>query len=117
MKQKLTFLVIVHLAVLGPVACPAQDLLDDTPVEMSREQWRDTLRTSRERANLMRRERKRLPAYQPPTADQLAEEASRRILEDDSLLPGDIVSTNRGLLRFQGSSERARSPDDFVPVR
>lgn len=117
MTQKLIFLAIIHLAVLGPVACPAQDLPDDAPAEMSREQWRDTLKASRERADLMRRERKGLPAYQPPSANQLAEEASRRILEDDSLLPGDIVSTNRGLLRFQGSPERARRLDDFVPVR
>jgi hypothetical protein len=117
MKQKLTFLAIVHLAVLCPVACPAQELPDDPPVEISREQWRDTLKVSRERADLMRRERKGLTAYQPPSANQLAEEASRRILEDDSLLPGDIVSTNRGLLRFQGSPERARKPEDFVPVR
>lgn len=117
MKQKLTFLAIVHLAALGPIACPAQELPDGAPVEMSREQWQDTLKVSRERADLMRRERKGLPAYQPPSANQLAEEASRRILEDDSLLPGDIVSTNRGLLRFQGSAERARKPEDFVPVR
>ncbi|QIP05554.1 hypothetical protein [Bradyrhizobium symbiodeficiens] len=46
-----------------------------------------------------------------------AEEASKRILEDESLIPGDVVSTHRGLLRFQGSPEREHRPEDFVPVR
>ncbi|WP_339028243.1 hypothetical protein WI604_25785 [Bradyrhizobium symbiodeficiens] len=112
MKRKLIFLAIVHL----PVLCPAQDLPDDAPVEMSRDRWRDTLKASRERANLMRRERRGLPTYQPRLR-MSAEEASKRILEDESLIPGDVVSTNRGLLRFQGSPEREHRPEDFVPVR
>ncbi|MFT4115663.1 hypothetical protein [Bradyrhizobium sp.] len=110
---------IVHLATLGSVTCLAQEVLDEAPPppEMSREQWQDTLKASRERATQMRRERKGLPIYQQSTAKDLAEEASKRILEDDSLLPGDIVSTSRGLFRFQGSPDRERRPDDFVPVR
>jgi hypothetical protein len=40
-----------------------------------------------------------------------------RILEDSGLQPGDIVSTNRGLFRFQGNPDRERKPDDFVRIR
>lgn len=50
----------------------------------------------------MRRERRGLPTYQPPTGDERRRglEAHSRGREPDS---GDVVSTNRGLLRFQGS--------------
>ena len=50
-------------------------------------------------------------------AEEIAEAASRRVLEDDTLLPGDIVSTSRGLFRFQGSPDRERTPEDFVQIR
>jgi hypothetical protein len=53
----------------------------------------------------------------PPTVDEIAEEATRRILEDSSLQPGDIISTNRGLFRFQGDPDKERKPDDFVRIR
>ena len=57
----------------------------------------------------------RLP--QAPAAQELAKDVSRRVLEDDGLRPGDVVSTNRGLFRFQGAPDRERKPDDFVRIR
>jgi hypothetical protein len=117
MKQGLTFIAILHLAALGSPSSLAEELQDGDGPQMSREQWQDRLKASRERAAVMRRERKGLYADQPPTPDELAEEATKRVLEDGSLLPGDIVSTKRGLFRFQGSPDRQRKPDDFVPVR
>ena len=47
-----------------------------------------------------RRERKTSIAL-PPATEGMAEEASERLLEDDSLRPGDVVSTNRGLFDFK----------------
>ena len=40
-----------------------------------------------------------------------------QVLNDWSLERGDIVSTTEGLFIFQGRPDRARSPQDFVPVR
>jgi hypothetical protein len=83
---------------------------------MSREQWRARIQNSRERAEIVRRERRTfIPP--PPTSEELAEEASQRVLEDDSLRPGDVVSTNRGLFRYQGPPDRERRPDDFVRIQ
>jgi hypothetical protein len=53
----------------------------------------------------------------PPTPDEIAAEASKQVLEDESLRRGDIVSTNRGLFRFVGSPDKERTPDDFVLIR
>jgi hypothetical protein len=53
----------------------------------------------------------------PPAPDEFAAEASKQVLEDESLRRGDIVSTNRGLFRFIGSPDKERTPDDFVLIR
>jgi hypothetical protein len=82
---------------------------------MSWEEWQAHVKAAREQADMMRRERKSIA--QPPTPDEMAEEASKRALEDDSLRPGDIISTDRGLFRFEGSPDRERKPDDFVRIR
>ena len=76
---------------------------------MGREQLHVRVQSSRERAEIARRERKTSIAL-PPTTEELAEEASKRVLEDDRLRPGDVVSTNRGLFRFQGPPDRERRP-------
>jgi len=93
----------------------AQELFNDLS-QMSREQWRTRVQSSRERAETIRRERRTFTP-QPPTPEEVAEEASRRVLEDDSLRPGDVVSTNRGFFRFQGPPDREPRPDDFVRIR
>jgi len=116
MTQSLTLVAAFGLLALFSTSCPAQERPEDDPSQMSREQWRTRIRDSRERAEIVRRERRYL-IPPPPTSEELAEEASRRILENDSLRPGDVVSTNRGLFRFQGPSDRERRPDDFVRIR
>jgi hypothetical protein len=64
----------------------------------------------------MRREHRRF-VVQQPTVEEIAERNSKRVLEDDSLLPGDIISTDQGLYQFQGSPEGDRKPGDFVRIR
>jgi hypothetical protein len=83
---------------------------------MTREQWQAHLKSVRDRANSSRLQR-RTVAPLPPSQEELAEQASKRILEDETLLPGDVVSTNRGLFRFEGSPNRERTSDDFVRIR
>lgn len=116
MKRSVTSIAAIGLVALYSMSCTAQERPDGEPSEMSREEWQTHVKAARERANMMRREGKSFVA-QPPTLDEIAAEASKRILEDDSLRPGDVISTNRGLFRFQGSSDRERKPDDFVRIR
>lgn len=116
MTRSLILLTFLQLAVLASTTCLAQDRPTGDGPEMSRAEWQAQLKASRERADLMRRERKGGYVDQAPSPDDIAEEASRRVLEDDSLLPGDVVSTRRGLFRFQGAPDRERRPDDFVPI-
>jgi hypothetical protein len=54
---------------------------------------------------------------QEPSQDEIAEAASKRVLQDDSLKPGDIISTTHGLFRFRGAADRQPTPDDFVRLR
>jgi hypothetical protein len=117
MKPGLTFIAIINLAVVAfSMGCGAQERQAVEPSEMNREEWQARVRASREHADLMRREG-RASVRLPPTVDEMAEEASRRALRDDSLLPGDIVSTNRGLYRFRGAPDKERKADDFVRIR
>jgi hypothetical protein len=96
--------------------CPAQERTKEGLSDVSREEWQDHVKASRQQAEAMRRQGRRFVPL-PPTVDEIAEEATRRILEDSSLQPGDIISTNRGLFRFQGDPDKERKPDDFVRIR
>jgi hypothetical protein len=77
-------IVICGLAAVFSMRCIAQEEPD--PSRMSREQWQAQIRAARERSEAMRRER-RFFVLPPPTSEELAEEASRKVLEDDSLRP------------------------------
>ncbi len=116
MLQKHILISAFGFALMGSSVCAAQVLLTDDPPEVSRQEWQAHVRASRERADIMRRERKGFVSH-GPTPQEIAKEASRRALEDDSLLPGDIVSTSSGMYQFRGVPGRERSPDDFVRIR
>jgi len=49
--------------------------------------------------------------------DEIANRNSQRILEDDSLMPGDIISTNRGMFQYRGTPDGTKRPEDFVRIR
>jgi len=116
MKQGAIFITLASLAAVFSIDCRAQERAAADPSELSREEWQAHVKASRERVDLMRRDHGSLMPRQP-TPDELAEAASRRVFEDDSLLPGDIVSTNQGLFRFKGSPDGERKPDDFERIR
>jgi hypothetical protein len=111
----LIFAMAMNLAMLSSQGFGQEGATDYLP-EMSREDWQARVNASRARAELMRHEQRSF-AIEQPTIEEIAERNSRRILEDDSLLPGDIVSTDRGLFQFRGSPDRNRRPDDFVRIR
>ena len=88
------------------------DDLDD-PTAMTREQWRLRIEAAKARIQEMRREGKSM--IPPPDEDPL-----RRILEDSTLVYGDIVVTEGGMFKFIGRSEAPHNPEDFrraVPER
>jgi hypothetical protein len=101
---------------LLPIRGHAQKAFEQDPSQISREQWQTQVKAAREQSETIRRGRRHL-IPQAPTAEELAEDVSCRVLEDDSLRPGDVVSTNRGLFRFQGAPDREQKPDDFVRIR
>jgi hypothetical protein len=116
MKRKPISVAAGTTMILWSVGCAAQDRPPDDPPQINREEWRAQINAARERVDTMRRERKSF-APRTPTPDERAEEASRRILQDESLMPGDVVSTSQGLFQFQGSPDRERRPEDFVRIR
>jgi hypothetical protein len=141
MKRSLFFIATVSLTAGLSTGCRAQERATADP---SREEWQARVKASRERLDLRRQEltrernkqidprreeltrernkkidlmrRERKSMVPPPTQDEIAEAASRQVL-DDTLLPGDIVSTKAGLFRFRGSPDRERKPEDFEPLR
>jgi hypothetical protein len=78
-----------------------EDNLDLDVTTMTRDQWQARVKAAREQAQIARRERRTI-VTPPPTMDERAAAASRRVIEDDSLRPGDLVSTDQGLFRFLG---------------
>jgi hypothetical protein len=42
--------------------------------------------------------------------------ATERLLNDDSLQRGDIVSTKKGMFVYQGRPDQPRREQDFVPI-
>jgi hypothetical protein len=116
MKPVLIFIAIARLMIAWSTDCFAQDRPLDDPSQLNRDEWKAQVKASRDRLEAMRREHKSF-APRTPTPEERAEEASRRILEDESLMRGDMVSTNHGLFRFEGSPERERRPEGFVRIR
>jgi len=116
MKALRFSLAVVGFLAICSTCCPAEDGIGDGAMQMSREEWKNQVASSRQRAEEARRQRRSF-VPQPPTAEELAEEASRRAFQDGSLRPGDVISTNRGFFRFQGFPDGERKSDDFVRIR
>jgi hypothetical protein len=115
-KRILVFMAAVSLTMDLSSGCYAQGRATEDASQMQRAEWQARVKASREGVEQMRREHKSFVAA-PPSQDEIAEAASRLVLEDDTLLPGDIVSTNHGLFRFRGAPDRERRPEDFERVR
>jgi hypothetical protein len=84
--------------------------------ETSREAWLKTVDEAKKRATEAAIERRKHPErYEPPREDPDAI-ATERVLNDESLAPGDIVATKNGLFVFRGRPGQERRTDDFLPV-
>jgi len=126
MAPQLIFLLILHSLLAGAAmtfSSPshAQDInVSEPPPDeqtlITREEWLARVEAARERLRL-RRAQGLGPG--PAKSDRdVEQENSERVMSDDLLKPGDIVSTNQGLLKFRGQSGEHRNPEqDFVPAQ
>jgi|AraplaDrversion2_2_1032049.scaffolds.fasta_scaffold32750_2 hypothetical protein len=96
----------------------AQPVVEDPIVpEISRDGWRARIEEARQRAREVAHERRTNPVRaETPPAEDIEQIATERVLRDDSLQFGDIVSTRNGLFVFRGRSDRQRRPEDFVAL-
>jgi hypothetical protein len=83
----------------------------------SRNTWRQKIEDAKRRARDVARERREHPELYMPIPEDPDLVATERVLNDESLQAGDIVSTNKGLFVFRGRIDQPRSREDFVPLR
>jgi hypothetical protein len=89
---------------------------DETQTGISREEWRQRVEEAKRRSKEAAIERRSHPERFIPIPEDPERIATERVLNDESLQPGDIVSTKRGLFVFRGRSDQPRKDDDFIPV-
>lgn len=113
-RSTTALLVVLAFGFLPLQPSAAQDESEPDQI-LSREQWRANVEEARRRIDQMRREGR---SFSPPaqSAADARREMSQRVLEDDSLRPGDIVSTDQGLLIFKGRSSSEPGLNDFAPI-
>ncbi|MBI5128455.1 MAG: hypothetical protein HZA66_03350 [Rhodopseudomonas palustris] len=91
--------------------------LNDPAVTMTRPEWQQRIEQARRRARDVALDRRLHPErYLPPPPEDPEISATARVLRDESLQPGDIVATKKGLMMFRGRSDQPRSEADFVPL-
>lgn len=79
---------------------------------ISRKDWKRRIEDARIRAEQARREwQQHPPAPEPPEKI-----ATQRVLTDDTLRPGDMVSTDKGLFLYRGKSGTDGQATDFVAI-
>ncbi|MGY3604942.1 MULTISPECIES: hypothetical protein [unclassified Bradyrhizobium] len=89
---------------------------DGPPPEISRNAWRQRIEDAKRRAREVARERREHPELYMPIPEDPDLIATERVLNDESLQTGDIVSTNKGLFVFRGRIDQPRRQEDFVPL-
>jgi hypothetical protein len=112
------------VAVACPLSCLAQsdpesalsDYLPPKEPEVTRDEWRQRIEDARRRAKDVSRERREHPELYKPIPEDPDLVATERLLRDDSLQQGDIVTTKKGMFVYRGRSEQPRRDQDFVPV-
>ncbi|WP_298241386.1 hypothetical protein [uncultured Bradyrhizobium sp.] len=107
-----------------PLSCQAQsepepslsDYLPPSEPEVTRDEWRQRIEDARRRAKEASRERREHPELYKPVPEDPDLVATERLLRDDSLQRGDIVTTKKGMFVYQGRPDQPRRDQDFVPV-
>ena len=106
-----------HASAQPAIADESAVAANDPASLMSRDQWKAHIDETRRRvrdsaaANLLRSRK----AIQP-TPGEVSREATERVLRDYSLVSGDLVMTDRGLLMFRGRTGEEPKETDFEKV-
>ena len=109
---------------VDPTPCLAEDepgptindYLPPSEPELTRDQWRQRIDEARQRAEEASREHREHPELYKPVPEDPDLVATERILNDESLQRGDIVTTKKGMFIYQGRTDQPRREQDFVPV-
>jgi hypothetical protein len=94
----------------------ADDVAASPDSLVTREAWKQRIEQARARAEQARRDWRLNAPLRPFTPDPPEKIATERALSDDTLQPGDIVSTTNGFLLFRGRSGVDGQAADFVPI-
>ena len=94
----------------------AGDLVSSPDSLLSREDWKRRIEEARKRAAQARRDWQLNAPLRMLAPDPPEKIATQRVLSDDTLQPGDIVSTDKGLFLFRGRSGADGQTADFVPI-
>ncbi|WP_338311834.1 MULTISPECIES: hypothetical protein [Bradyrhizobium] len=123
-RAVMTVVGALGLGLASPSLCLAQtepepslnDYLPPSEPEVTRDEWRQRIEDARRRAKEVSRERREHPELYKPIPEDPDLVATERLLRDDSLQRGDIVTTKKGMFVYQGRSDQPRREQDFVPV-
>ena len=90
-----------------------QSTANDDPLDQSN--WRERIAAARARhAQWLACVAARLPGCSPADAEEpAADDPMERLFNDETLVPGDVVSTTRGLRVFRGQPSVPHSWADF----
>lgn len=83
---------------------------------MSHQEWLERVQEATQRAKEAAVGHRLHPERHTPSPEDKARIASERVLNDNNLQPGAIVSTDKGLFVFRGNSAPPPKSEDFVPL-
>jgi hypothetical protein len=84
--------------------------------EVSRDEWRQRIEEAKRKSKQVAQERREHPELYIPDPEDPDIVATERLLNDESLRNGDIVSTKSGLFVYRGRGDLPRRSEDFVPI-
>lgn len=87
----------------------AQSDNSDDPAYITREEWKARVDAAKARVQQMRREGE-------PFIPRVEDNPLMRILQDSTLVYGDIVVTERGLFEFIGATAGPHHHEEFRPI-
>lgn len=92
------------------------DYLPPSEPELTREEWRQRIEDAKRRGKEVARERREHPELYVPVPEDPEIVATERVINDESLQRGDIISTKKGMFIYQGRPDQPRREQDFVPI-
>lgn len=82
--------------------------------DLTGQQWRARVEDARRRSEAYIASARTQPAAPARAAEDAAKAADERAMNDQSLKPGDIITTSKGFSVFVGSDKGERQSSDFI---